>query len=144
MAMRGLNSGRLSIAACSIGGAASCLAAARDHVQTRIQFGKPLAELQSVQFTLADMAQKLWVARLAVRAAAESLDKGEPTAAVACAAAKREATEMGFQVRGEWRVGVGGGGGQRVRGRRASGTAPRALHGCARWPAPRLLPSIAS
>ena len=71
LAMKGLDGGRINIATCSVGGAQACLDAAKDHVKTRKQFGKPLADLQNVQFKLADMATELTAARLMVRQAAD-------------------------------------------------------------------------
>ena len=59
MAMHGLNGGRLSIAACSLGAAAACTELARGYVGTRRQFGKPLSANQAVQFAIADMAAKV-------------------------------------------------------------------------------------
>jgi alkylation response protein AidB-like acyl-CoA dehydrogenase len=44
------------------------------------------------------MATELEAARLLLRRAAASLDKGDPEAAVHCAMAKRFATDAGFQV----------------------------------------------
>ena len=98
IAMRGLNGGRLSIAACSLGGAASCLDMSRDYVKGRKQFGKALSEQQTIQFTLADMAMQLHSARLTARHAAAALDAGDANAPVYCAMAKRTATEAGFQI----------------------------------------------
>jgi alkylation response protein AidB-like acyl-CoA dehydrogenase len=98
IAMMGLDGGRLNIAACSLGGARAALAAARAHLLERRQFGRPLAEFQALQFKLADMATELEAARLLLRRAAASLDKGDPEAAVHCAMAKRFATDAGFQV----------------------------------------------
>lgn len=98
IAMRGLDGGRLNVAACSIGGAAACLAAARDHLLTRRQFGKKLAEFQALQFKLADMATELEAARLMVRRAAAALDAGDADATLYCAMAKRFATDAGFTI----------------------------------------------
>lgn len=98
IAMRGLNGGRLSIAACSLGGAHASLTAARDYVKSRKQFGRPLSDLQNTQFSLADMACSLHTSRLAVRHAAGALDAGDPDAHVYCAIAKRTATEAGFAI----------------------------------------------
>jgi alkylation response protein AidB-like acyl-CoA dehydrogenase len=98
IAMRALNGGRLSIAACSLGGAGASLAAAADYVKGRKQFGRPLADFQNTQFTLADMAMSLHAARLTVRHAAGALDGGHPHAAAFCATAKRVATDAGFAV----------------------------------------------
>ncbi len=96
--MKGLNGGRISIGACSLGAATTCLKLSRDHVKQRHQFGAPLAANQSVAFTLADMATSLYVSRLAIRNAATLLDAEHPAAAAACAAAKKIATDNGFNV----------------------------------------------
>lgn len=98
IAMMGLDGGRINIGACSIGGARACLAAARDYVQERKQFGRALAEFQATQFTLADMATELAAARLMVRQAAAKLDAGDAEATLYCAMAKRFATDAGFEV----------------------------------------------
>jgi len=58
-AMKGLDGGRVSIGTCSVGAAYRCLQEARAYVKTREQFGHPLANNQSVQFKLADMATSL-------------------------------------------------------------------------------------
>jgi len=98
IAMCGLDGGRLNVAACSIGGATACLAAAREHLLTRRQFGKKLAEFQALQFKLADMATELEAARLMVRRAAAALDAGDADATLYCAMAKRFATDAGFTI----------------------------------------------
>ncbi len=98
IAMKGLDGGRINIAACSIGAARTCLEAAIAHVRTRKQFGKALAEFQALQFRLADMATELEAARLMVRDAAAALDSGAADATTRCAMAKRFATDVGFTV----------------------------------------------
>jgi hypothetical protein len=103
IAMMGLDGGRLNIAACSLGGARACLEAAREHLLTRKQFGKKLAEFQALQFKLADMATELEVGRLIVRRAADALDRAgpegtDPEAVMHCAMAKRFATDAGFRI----------------------------------------------
>lgn len=98
IAMMGLDGGRLNIGACSLGGAKAALAAARDYMLVRQQFGKKLAEFQALQFKLADMATELEGARLLLHKAAWSLDRKSPDATVLCAMAKRLATDVGFQV----------------------------------------------
>jgi alkylation response protein AidB-like acyl-CoA dehydrogenase len=98
IAMMGLDGGRLNISACSLGGARSCLEAARGHLLERRQFGRPLADFQALQFRLADMATELDAARLMVRRGAASLDRGDPDATVHCAMAKRFATDAGFRI----------------------------------------------
>lgn len=98
IAMQGLDGGRLNIGACSIGGARAAMEAARDYMHERRQFGKRLAEFQALQFTLADMATELEAARLMVRRGAFLLEKADPEATLACAMAKRFATDAGFRV----------------------------------------------
>jgi alkylation response protein AidB-like acyl-CoA dehydrogenase len=100
-AMKGLDGGRINIAACSVGGAQACLDAAKSHVKVRKQFGAPLADLQSVQFKIADMGTELTAARLMVRQAATLLDAKSPLATTHCAMAKRFATDASFQVANE-------------------------------------------
>ncbi len=97
-AMAGLDGGRLNIAACSLGGASLALEAAKSHLETRRQFGRPLKEFQALQFRLADMATELEAARLMVRRAASALDAGSPDATRLCAMAKRFATDAGFEI----------------------------------------------
>ena len=97
-AMKGLDGGRINIATCSIGTAQEALNTARDYMQERQQFGKPLAAFQALQFKLADMATELVAARQLVRLAAFKLDEQDPQATAYCAMAKRFATDVGFTV----------------------------------------------
>ena len=101
IAMAALNGGRVSIAACSLGGAQWALDRAVQYVQERFTFGEPLAEKQAVVFALADMATELHAARAMVRDAATALDEKAPDAAMRCAMAKRFATDAGFRVANE-------------------------------------------
>jgi alkylation response protein AidB-like acyl-CoA dehydrogenase len=98
IAMRGLDGGRVNIAACSLGAARASLEKALAYVQERRQFGQRIADFQNTQFQLADMATELEAARLMVWRAASMLDNVDPAATVACAMAKRFATDVGFAV----------------------------------------------
>jgi hypothetical protein len=98
IAMAGLDGGRVNIAACSLGGAAAALARARLYVGEREQFGRRLADFQTTQFKLADMATELEAARLLTWRAAAAMDAREPERTVACAMAKRFATDVGFRI----------------------------------------------
>ena len=98
IAMKGLNGGRVNIAACSLGGAQWALDRAVRYVHERFTLGEALAERQSVVFALADMATELQAARALVRDAARAIDEGAPDAATQCAMAKRFATDAGFEV----------------------------------------------
>lgn len=97
-AMQGLDGGRINIATCSLGTAQQALDTAKNYMQERSQFGKPIAAFQALQFKLADMATELVAARQIVRLAAFKLDNNDPEKTAYCAMAKRFATDVGFQV----------------------------------------------
>lgn len=73
-----LSQGRIFGGALACGLAQSALEGALAHVQAREQFGAPLCALQSVRFTLADLAAQLAASRALVHAAAVRLARGEP------------------------------------------------------------------
>jgi alkylation response protein AidB-like acyl-CoA dehydrogenase len=98
IAMQGLDGGRINIAACALGAARACFERARAHLLERRQFGQRLADFQALQFRLADMATELEAARLMVHRAAGKLDAKAPEATMACAMAKRFATDVAFKV----------------------------------------------
>jgi alkylation response protein AidB-like acyl-CoA dehydrogenase len=98
IAMKALDGGRINIAACSLGGAHTCLSAAIDYIQSRSQFGHKLSEFQALQFKIADMATELSAAQLMVYRAANSLDTSHPDTTLHCAMAKRFATDIGFNI----------------------------------------------
>ena len=70
IAIETLNEGRIGIAAQMLGLAAGAWAHAAKYTQERKQFGKPVAEFQSVQFSLAEMATEIEACRLMVYNAA--------------------------------------------------------------------------
>ena len=80
IALSSLGEGRISIAAACTGLAQAALDAAAAYVKERRAFGKPLAEQGGVRFMLAEMAQKVAVARALTRLAAEARDRGDPIA----------------------------------------------------------------
>lgn len=98
IAMRGLDGGRINIAACSLGAAQATLDHTQRYLRERKQFGKPLADLQALQFKLADMLTNLVAARQMVHLAASALDANHPEKTVYCAMAKRFATDAGFDI----------------------------------------------
>eukprot|EP01016_Furgasonia_blochmanni_P014286 TRINITY_DN1745_c0_g1_i3.p1 TRINITY_DN1745_c0_g1~~TRINITY_DN1745_c0_g1_i3.p1 ORF type:complete len:253 (-),score=46.84 TRINITY_DN1745_c0_g1_i3:63-821(-) len=98
IAMKALDGGRINIASCSLGGAAFCLDAAQDYVQTRKQFGQPLSAFQNTQFKLADMVTDLTASRLIVRNAARMMDADHPDKTVYAAMAKKFATDACFDI----------------------------------------------
>lgn len=96
IAMKGLNGGRLNVAACSLGGAQWALDRAVAYLKERQAFGKPLTEQQALVFTLADMATELEAARCLLRHAAWALDTRQPDMVSLCAMAKRFVTDVSF------------------------------------------------
>jgi alkylation response protein AidB-like acyl-CoA dehydrogenase len=97
-AMKGLDGGRLNIAACALGGAQDAFDRALAYVQERKQFGKRIADFQNTQFTLADMATDLAASRALLHQAAQKLDAKAPDATKFCAMAKRFVTDTAFKV----------------------------------------------
>ncbi|MGE3180489.1 MAG: acyl-CoA dehydrogenase family protein [Phycisphaerae bacterium] len=76
-ALKVLERGRVGIGALSVGLARGALEESIAYAKGREAFGKPIADLQAIQFMLADMATEIDAARLLVRDAATSLDRGE-------------------------------------------------------------------
>ncbi|WP_339346594.1 acyl-CoA dehydrogenase family protein [uncultured Sphingomonas sp.] len=97
-AMMGLDGGRLNIGACSLGGAQRCLDEAIAYTKDRQQFGRPVADFQNTQFTLADMDTELQAARYLLYVAAAKVTAGAPDKTRFAAMAKRLATDTGSSV----------------------------------------------
>ncbi|MFC2075013.1 acyl-CoA dehydrogenase family protein, partial [Bdellovibrionota bacterium] len=77
VAMATLDGGRISIAGQALGIARAAFERAVDYSKERVQFGKPIAKLQAIQFMIADMATKIDAARLLTMRAAMKKAKGE-------------------------------------------------------------------
>jgi alkylation response protein AidB-like acyl-CoA dehydrogenase len=97
VALKTLDSGRLSIAAIAIGLARAALDRAIAYAKEREQFGKPLMEFQGIAFPLADHATDLEAARLLVQKAAYLKDTGE-AATHSVSMAKLFATEACMRI----------------------------------------------
>jgi alkylation response protein AidB-like acyl-CoA dehydrogenase len=93
VAMRTLDLFRPSVGAFAVGMAQAALDAAVAHAGTRLAFGGPLKDQQTVSHTLAEMATRTEAARLLVYAAASAYDAGETQLAGRAAMAKLFATE---------------------------------------------------
>lgn len=78
VALSSLDSGRLGIAACSVGLAQGALDAAVRFASGREQFGKPVLQFQGIQFMLADMATAIEAGRALYRRAAQLKDARVP------------------------------------------------------------------
>jgi alkylation response protein AidB-like acyl-CoA dehydrogenase len=74
IAIETLNEGRIGIGAQMLGLAQGAWNCAAKYAQERKQFGKPIAEFQAVQFSLAEMATDIEAARLLVYNAARLKD----------------------------------------------------------------------
>ena len=92
-AMRTLDLFRTTVGAGALGLAQRALEEAVRYAQGRVQFGRPIAQFQSIQFKLAEMATEVDAARLLVRRAAWLWDQGIPNAQQS-SMAKLFATEM--------------------------------------------------
>ncbi|MEU8543569.1 acyl-CoA dehydrogenase family protein [Streptomyces sp. NPDC048717] len=78
IALAALDSGRLGIAACSVGLAQAALDTAVAYARERRQFGRPIADFQGLRFLLADMATRIEAGRALYLEAARLRDEGRP------------------------------------------------------------------
>jgi len=74
--LKALDGGRVGIGAMAVGIAQGSFEAALKYAKERIQFGKPIAEFQAIQWMLADMATGIEAARQLVYHAAQLKDSG--------------------------------------------------------------------
>jgi alkylation response protein AidB-like acyl-CoA dehydrogenase len=72
-----LDAGRVAIAAMALGLAQGALERAVAYAQERVQFGRPIAKFQAVQWMIADMATEIEAARLLVHRAAWLKERGQ-------------------------------------------------------------------
>jgi len=77
IAIETLNEGRIGIGAQMLGLAAGAWGHAVRYAKQRRQFGRPIADFQAVQFTLAEMATEIEAAKLMVYNAARLKDAGQ-------------------------------------------------------------------
>jgi butyryl-CoA dehydrogenase len=100
IAMATLDGGRIGIAAQALGIAQAALDASVAYAKERVQFGKPIATLQAIQWMIADMATEIDAARLLVYRAASCVDNGRPYSTEG-AMAKLFASETATRVAGK-------------------------------------------
>ena len=91
--MSALEVGRINVAARAVGVAQAAFNDSIKYAQQRYTFGKPIAQHQSIQLKLADMATKIEAARLLLQQAALKKDRGE-RCDLEAGMAKLFATEM--------------------------------------------------
>ncbi len=77
-AMKTLDGGRIGIAAQALGIAQASLDASISYSKQRKAFDRPIAELQAIQFKVADMATNIAAARMMILKAAALKDAGQP------------------------------------------------------------------
>lgn len=93
IALSTLDGGRIGIAAKALGLAEGAFRYARMYATQRVQFGKPISNLQAIQFKIADMSTQISAARLLIQNASDLKDKGKPYSKEA-AQAKLYASEV--------------------------------------------------
>jgi alkylation response protein AidB-like acyl-CoA dehydrogenase len=91
-----LDGGRIGLAAMAVGLARGALEESLTYAKQRVQFGKPIAEHQAIQFKLADMGTEIDAARLLTWQAAAAMDRGERVTTLA-SMAKVFASEVGMR-----------------------------------------------
>lgn len=96
-ALATLDHTRPTIGAQAVGIAQGAIDASIAYVKERKQFGKPIADLQAVQFMLADMAMKTEAARLMVYTAAARAERGEPALGFISSASKCFASDVAME-----------------------------------------------
>ena len=92
IAMQALDSARIGTAAQALGVAEGAIDLSVKYMHERVQFGKPIAALQGLQWYIADMATKTEAAKWLVFYAASMHDSGKPFG-TAAAMAKLNASE---------------------------------------------------
>jgi butyryl-CoA dehydrogenase len=100
IAMQTLDGGRIGVSAQALGIAQAALDASIAYAKERVQFGKPIANLQAIQWMIADMAMEVDAARLLVYRAASCVDNGRPYSTEG-AMAKLFASETATRVAGK-------------------------------------------
>lgn len=77
LALVGLNLGRITISGHALGMGMAAFEEAASRACSRIAFGKPIIDQQSIGFRIADMAMRLSSARMMVYNAAKAFDEGK-------------------------------------------------------------------
>ena len=80
VAVETLNEGRIGIGAQMVGLAQGAFECALAYAKERLQFGRPIADFQAVQFELAELATEIEAARLMVYNTARLKESGQPFA----------------------------------------------------------------
>jgi len=97
LAMKTLDIGRCGLGGSSIGAAKEAFELSRNYAIERQQFGRPIAEFQTIQFKLAEMAVKIYTMEQIVYDCARKVDAGK-NATLESSIVKLYCTEMASQV----------------------------------------------
>jgi len=97
LALAALDSGRIGIAAQSVGIAQAALDESIEYSKQRQQFGRPIAKFQAIQWMIADMATRIEAARYLVRNAAYAKDNKKGRFSKEAAMAKLFASETAME-----------------------------------------------
>jgi acyl-CoA dehydrogenase len=97
IAMMTLDRTRPGVAALGVGVARAAMEMAIEYSKQRVQFGVPIAMHQAIQFMIADMATKVYLARLATWNSAVLLDQGKRNT-LESSHAKRFAADTAMEV----------------------------------------------
>ena len=92
IAVETLNGGRIGVAAQALGIAEGAFDLSKNYSKERVQFGKPIAKLQSIQFKLAEMALRIEASKMLVHKAGWLKANGK-SSALESAMAKTMASE---------------------------------------------------
>jgi acyl-CoA dehydrogenase len=76
-ALKILSEGRVGLAARAVGSCDKLIALSASYAKERVQFGKPIADNQAIQWMLADMATETEAARTLTYMAASMIDEGK-------------------------------------------------------------------
>ncbi|MEY8732199.1 acyl-CoA dehydrogenase family protein [Peribacillus frigoritolerans] len=76
-ALKILGEGRVGLAARAVGSSGKLIELSAKYAKERIQFGKPIADNQAIQWMLADMATETEAARALTMMAAQKIDEGK-------------------------------------------------------------------
>ena len=98
IAMKGLEGGRLTIAACALGGAWLAIEKAAGYMEERAQFGKKLKDLQYLRFNMAESLAKLTEARMLTRTVAGLVDQNHFDNNYFTAIAKLRVTDACYEI----------------------------------------------
>ncbi len=97
IAMMALDGGRIGIASQALGIARAAHEESIAYARARVQFGRPIADFQAIQWMIADSETELAAARLLTLQAASLKERGEPFTQAA-AMAKLFASEAAFRI----------------------------------------------